>query len=769
MRAAAELFDKSPLPFGICEVTLNSDGTPSDAVFTYLNPALASVTDHTPEQLVGVGMYDLWGGDTAWLESYYRSAHLGEVVEFESTTELLESFEHMTIFPIRLGYCGFVIQDISEWVSPVHPSMSNAESGLFFYDMRTHRMLLTSSAQALSGADRAYTTLIDFTNHVFGPQAVDAIRDQMEDFRANRGGVYLEGQRGDGRWLRLSLDHAGKANSFAYGLLEDFTRTREAELANDRYFSIVESLSRENFALYLVDLATDSIEPFHLRTAMDGSMEGVVLPSPRYSESMKVYVDEYVAPADRETVRAEVNPQAVHARFQAGIEEFSRNYRRIKDGDEQYVEMRMIRLLDGQDKFVLAARNTTQEMHDQLRQRNALTSALELAEHASSAKSTFLTNMSHDFRTPMNSISGFAGIALDHLDDTDRVRDCLRKIMISSDHLLNLVNDILDVSRIESGKVSLSEELIDLRDLMVDIEQMFADKAREDGLNFTVEVDDLQSPCVMSDRLRLDQIIVNIVGNALKFTSEGGAVHVSLREWDGAQGEFGSYVLEVSDTGCGMGPEFLEHLFDPFERDNLGSASKVEGTGLGMTITKSLVDLLGGTIDVKSIPRCGTTFTVRLPLRRANDEETAAAKEGVPDIAIQRDFSGCRVLVVDDDDLSREILVEILKDYGFMTDEAHDGDTAIRKVEESPAFYFDAVLMDMRMPRMDGDEATRVIRALDRPDAATLPIIAETADAFEEGHRRARDAGMTALTTKPLNTRALMELLAKYIPEKQSS
>lgn len=766
LQACSELFGRSSLPFAVCEILLDDNGEPLEAVIVYLNPAMAQTTNHQPEDIVGRGVYEMWGGDTAWLENFYEAAMHGTPIEFETANELLEQFNHVTVVPIKPGYCGFFVQDVSEWVSPVHPSMSKADTGLFFYDMRTHRVMLTPSAQKISGMDLGYTSLVDFVSEAFGPEGAKAIREQVANFRNHRGGVYVEGQLADGRWLRFSLDHAGKTDRFAFGFLEDFTRTKEAELASARYFDIVDSLSRENFALYLADLDANGIEPFRLRDTDGGAIEGAPLKCHRYSEAMQDYVDTYVVEADRERVAAEVSREAVLERLRAGDDELSLNYRRLVNGVEEYVELRMIRLRDEGAKFVLAARNTTAEMHESLRQRAALQSALELAEHASSAKSTFLTNMSHDFRTPMNSISGFAKIALDHLEDTERVRDCLHKIMMSSDHLLNLVNDILDVSRIESGKLSLAEEPIKLPDLMQDVEQMFSEKARERGLDFTVDVGEMPHTRVVSDKLRLNQILVNIIGNAIKFTSPGGMVGVTLRELPDAPRDFGTYVLTVRDTGCGMSADFIERLFDPFERDGLGYTNKTEGTGLGMTITKSLVDLLGGTIQVESVVGRGSEFTVRLPLRLAEAPTPDSAKQASEEAPAVRDFTGCHVLVVDDDDLSREILVEILKDYGFTSDEARDGDAAVRKVEAAEPFFYDAVLMDMRMPRMDGDEATRAIRLLDRPDAATLPIIAETADAFEEGYRRAREAGMTALTTKPLNTHKLIELLSEHIPEK---
>ncbi|MEC4294891.1 hybrid sensor histidine kinase/response regulator [Adlercreutzia shanghongiae] len=764
LKASATLLKESPQPFGIAHVTIDDEGKPLDIVYDYYNASMAAMTGSSLSDLLGKGVYDLWGGDTTWLDYFYQAAHEGRTIEFETANEMLEEFQHVCVFPIQEGYCAFTIEDVSDWISPAHLSMEQADSGLFFYDMRTKRVLLTPSAKEVCGIDITYTSLVDFVSEAFGAECVEKVRAQAQAFRNRAGGIYFEGRLSDGRWLRFSLHHANGGHQFSYGFLEDITRTKEAEEQSSYYFDIVDSLSRENFALYLVDLKEDRVEPYRLREGAAGRDDAVPFSEAEYSKTIDRYIATYVVEQDRERVFRDMSRDALLSRFAQGAKEVALNYQRKYNGDEQYVEARAIRLEGDGTKVVLAARNVTQEMNEQLRQRSALQSALELAEHASSAKSTFLTNMSHDFRTPMNSISGFANIALDHLEDTSRVRDCLHKIILSSDHLLNLVNDILDVSRIESGKLSLAEDPINVVELARDAENMFADKAAAQSLDFTLDVA-VTHPHVLSDTLRLSQIVVNTLGNAIKFTPAGGMVAMSLRESDEARRGFGSYIITVRDTGCGMTPEFLSKVFDPFERDGLGYANKTEGTGLGMTITKSLVDLLGGTIEVESEVGRGSVFTIALPLRLAEEPE-ADAPEGRVVPVQERDFTGCRVLVVDDDDLSREILVEILKGYGFASDEARDGDAAVQKIASVAPFYYDAVLMDMRMPRMDGDEATRVIRALDRPDAASLPIIAETADAFEEGYRRARDAGMTALTTKPLKTQELIALLTEHIPEK---
>ena len=762
-------FDRSPLPFGVAEVLLDEGGRPYDAVYRYLNPPMAAITGDVADDLVGVGMYALWGGDPVWLDHFYEAAFEGRAVEFETLSDMLQQFFRAEVFPVAEGLCGISIQDVTSWIVPAQRSLGKAAAGLFFYDMRYHQMLLTDSAREQSGIDIDFISLEEFIDRTFGPASGDDLRHRMENFLDEQTSLYQEGRLADGRWLRISLDHTGRSERFAYGFLEDFTRTKEAEQRSEQYVEVIDSLGAEYFALYLVDMRTNELEIY--RRGEDDTAEFAVASEREsdYPAAMGRYIDTFVVDEDRARVRAEIGPDVLWKRLEDGDADFSVGYRRLFGGEEQYVELRIIRLPHSESKVILAARNVTGEMREQLSQKVALQNALDLAEHASQAKSTFLTNMSHDFRTPMNSISGFASIALDHMNDTDRVRDCLRKIMLSSDHLLSLVNDILDVSRIESGKMSFNEDIVDLPAAIAEVESMFGEKAAACGIDLAVEVGRLVHEKVATDPLRLNQILVNTVGNAVKFTPEGGLVTVRLTERGGAPRGFGSYTISVSDTGCGMSEEFLERIFLPFERDGVGYTNKTEGTGLGMTITKSLVDLMGGDIRVESALGRGSTFTITLPLRLADPDEVAHAREREGDQErCQRDFTGCKVLVADDDDLSREILVEILKDYGFTPEEARDGDAAVRKVASAEPFYYDAVLMDMRMPRMDGDEAAREIRSLDRPDAATLPIIAETADAFEEGQRRAKEAGMTALTTKPLNIHALIALLAEYIPEKSS-
>lgn len=563
------------------------------------------------------------------------------------------------------------------------------------------------------------------------------------------------------------MAHIGQTQRFTFGLLENVTRTKKAEEENKRRLDIIESLSRENFALYLVDLDADHIIPYRVdSTKVDNENPHMGIDGTRYSTFIESYCATCVEPADRTRFLHESSRDVLNQRIKDGAGDYSITFRRMVQEGEDFREMRILRIPHDNTNVLIAVRNTTNEILEQMRQKAILQTALEVAEHASEAKSTFLTNMSHDFRTPMNSITGFANIALDNINDIDRVKDCLHKIIFSSNHLLNLVNDILDVSRIESGKITLNEEPFSLEELKQSIVLLFEEQSRKKTIAFTVDTKRLVHTNVHADKLRIEQILVNIIGNALKFTSAGGTVQVIMRERSFAPKGYTSFVCEVIDTGCGMNPDFLDKIFEPFERDEQAYPQRIEGTGLGMTITKSLVHLMGGTIEVESELGKGSHFTVSLPLELTNENRLIKAHEhNVHAYSKKRSFNGYHALVVDDDTLSREILNEYLRNQGFTFDEASDGDEAVRTVAQSTPYTYDIIIMDMRMPHMDGDEAARAIRDLDRSDSSEIPIIAVTADAFEEGRRRAKRAGFTAHTTKPLNLDKLTQLLDHYLPE----
>lgn len=764
IQACRIAFDALPQPFGLARIFVDDAGEPADFRYEYLNQALADLTGLSVEELTGMRSSDMWEGlQSRWMIPFVRAAFHGESVEFEAVAPDVRRFLHATAFPLSPGYCGFLIQDVTNWLSEAYFSLDNTSAGLFFYDAKTSMMALTPAACDYTGLSESYLAMTDFVSRLFGEESATEFVRKLEAFATEDCSLVHEGELENGRWMRMSLARAQQVGRFSLGLLEDVTRQKELERTAARHLDIIDSLSYENFALYLVDLEADRMEPYRIRQVLPGPLAMLNDGPASFSEFVDLYTESYLGAADRERLRSEMHREELIDQLRRGTGEFSMSLRRAYGTDEEFVELRFIPLPHEPNRLVMAARNTTREVREQMLQKAALQNALDLAEHASEAKSTFLTNMSHDFRTPLNSITGFANIALRHLDDPARVRDCMDKIMLSSNHLLSLIDDILDVSRVESGKMPINEEPLDLRELMESMKTMFSTQAAGGSVDYRVVEEGLAHPYVLADRLRLDQILVNILGNAFKFTAPGGAITFLLSEAPHRAKDYGSYTFSVTDTGCGMTPEFLDKLFEPFERDGLGKPNTTEGTGLGMTITKNLVDLMGGTIEVRSKVGEGTTITVTLSLRGQSDKLGGEAAKGRVNYG-EVDFTGKRVLVVDDDDLSREIMSELLREHGFTVEEAEDGDVAVARMAEVAEGRYDAIIMDMRMRRMDGDEAARAIRAMERTDAAHIPIIAVTADAFDEARHRSHEAGMTAHTTKPLNVSELLGILAEHIP-----
>jgi signal transduction histidine kinase len=377
------------------------------------------------------------------------------------------------------------------------------------------------------------------------------------------------------------------------------------------------------------------------------------------------------------------------------------------------------------------------------------------AEAENLAKSRFLSHMSHDIRTPINGIMGMTSIAIKNIDDTERVKECLCKIDGSSRHLLSLVNDVLDMSRIESGKTQLVRESFDMRTCLANCASIIEGQLGTREVEFIREFEEMPDPIVMGDELHLRQILINILGNAVKFTPDGKKIYFRARtvERDGVS----VFHFEVEDEGIGMKPEFLPHLFETFSQEDGGTRTTYEGTGLGMAITKSLVELMDGTIEVSSELNVGTKFTVEIPLEIDPNAET--------EHIVQEDgfnLRGMKVLLVEDNVLNMEIAQEILECEDITVTCAENGQVALDLYTGSAPGTFDAIIMDLMMPVMDGLTAAREIRALDRPDASTIPIIAMTANAFDEDRRKTKEAGMNAHLSKPIQVNILYATLAKF-------
>ena len=598
---------------------------------------------------------------------------------------------------------------------------------------------------------------------------------------------------------------------------------------------------------------------------------------------------------------AELRPQNDPDRGKNFLEGLSRGEQREWDAAYLHQETRELRWfhiiamgseVEGRTKYILVMSDRTADK--QINQ--ALSDAVAAAETANRAKSTFLSNMSHDIRTPMNAIIGFTTLALSNIDDKERVKDYLAKTLASSNHLLSLINDVLDMSRIESGKIHLEEVEVNLSDVLHDLKTIVSGQIYAKQLELYMDATDVTDEDVYCDKTRLNQILLNLLSNAIKFTPAGGTVSVRVRQLAGKVRGCGQYEFRIKDNGIGMSPEFAKKIFEPFERERTSTVSRIQGTGLGMAITKNIVDMMGGTIEVQTAQGKGSEFIICVPMRTQDEHrpvEKITELEGLKALVVDDDFNTCdsvtkmlvkvgmraewtlsgkeavlrarqsiemsdvyhayiidwrlpdmngievtrqirslnddtpiiiltaydwsdieveakaagvtafcskpmfmsdlretlmsalgqkltdasqellpeedadfkdrHILLVEDNELNREIAQEILREYGFRVDTAENGAVAVEKIRTAVPGSYDLVLMDVQMPVMDGYTATRQIRALEDPALAGIPILAMTANAFDEDRRNAMESGMNGFLSKPIVIGDLVQELHKIL------
>lgn len=405
----------------------------------------------------------------------------------------------------------------------------------------------------------------------------------------------------------------------------------------------------------------------------------------------------------------------------------------------------------------LTIRSIQELLSKEQESKKELEEALAMAESANKAKSAFLNNMSHDIRTPMNAILGFADMAKKEKDSKGHLDEYLGKISKSGKHLLNLINDILDMSSIESGKVKFNHQVVSIKDIGDGIYDMFTTVAQQKNITFTADYCDLENEYIYCDELRAKQVGVNIVSNAFKYTPDGGNVSMTVRQLDLNRAGFAKYEFKISDDGIGMSPEFKEQLFDSFSRERSATLSGIQGTGLGMAIVKKIVDMVDGEIEVDSAIGEGTTITIRLAIKVADKEDVIKIKEDPFDYS----FKGRRVLLVEDNELNREIAEAILEEVGIDVECAVNGLEAVERMEKAQPGDFDMILMDIQMPVMDGYTATSKIRELPDARVAYIPIAAMTANAFEEDKRETMNMGMNGHIAKPIDIEDMLATMKK--------
>ncbi len=564
---------------------------------------------------------------------------------------------------------------------------------------------------------------------------------------------------------------------YHYDVDEDVRKQKLKDEELKEQVEVISSLSTIYSTIFRADLDTHEYE---ILTTVD-RMEDIAGKQGNFDDVkdkiLKVFIDEDM----REGIEAFLDLDTLADRLR-DVKSIGMEYKNPKG---QWMKARFIvkrRDGHGRVKEVLyVAHDCTDEKIKEFEQKERLAQALDMARQASKAKSIFLSNMSHDIRTPMNAIMGFTALAQNHIDDPKLVEDYLAKISTSGAHLLSLINDVLDMSRIESGAVKLDEKWIHLPDLFKDLRAMIQGMVSAKNLNLYINPQDVKHEDVIVDKLRLNQVLLNIIGNAIKFTEPGGDIFIRITEKPCDKKNFAFYEIVVKDSGIGMSKEFMEHIFETFTRENSTTVSGIQGTGLGMAITKNIVNMMGGDIQVESEAGNGSAFTVVLPLRFSDEDAVVGEPRNKVARRISKehsekqekdakkkayDYTGKRALLVEDNDLNCEIATAILEETGMTIESVNDGDIAVETVRNAPTDYYDLVFMDIQMPKMDGYTATREIRTFDDNQKANIPIVAMTANAFEEDKQKAFACGMNGHVIKPVSMEAIAQVLDEIFAEK---
>ena len=554
--------------------------------------------------------------------------------------------------------------------------------------------------------------------------------------------------------LLFSLYRVSRSRTEKRSILQDQKRLR-----------VINALGHAYSSISLVNIKTEEIEIVKASKNMKPDQEGHMLSKAHQEELIRQVIAEPFQEAYREFIDMSTVAKRLEKREMLSSI--------AQTADERWLTM--IIVPQGYDKngklctVLVANRDATEEKEREIAQDKNLRNALAAAEHANRAKTAFLNNMSHDIRTPMNAIIGFTALATAHIDNTELVLDYLKKIRTSGQHLLSLINDVLDMSRIESGSVEIEYAAVHLPDILNDLKTIIQGSSYSRQQKLSIDTQDILHEDIITDKLRLTQVLLNISSNAVKFTPVGGRISILVSEEPCKRDGFTAVIFRVRDNGSGMSPEFREHVFDSFSREHTVTENGIGGTGLGMAIAKNIVDMMGGTLQVESEVGKGTEFTVALECEIAGEavkqepvseqEEPIKCENQKAHAESKRNYKGKKALLVEDNELNREIATAIIEEIGLEVDIAEDGTDAVNMMSSAEGRKYDLIFMDIQMPKMDGYTATREIRTLDDPKCANIPIIAMTANAFEEDRKKAIKAGMNGHIAKPISADAILENL----------
>lgn len=524
-----------------------------------------------------------------------------------------------------------------------------------------------------------------------------------------------------------------------------------------RRLKVIEGLSANYETILYGELDCDQIRPYRLssRTSrMFGEDRGLR----SFSGYLADYVSIWVHPEEREAVGAALNVEGIRRKLLTDGS-FYVNYRVVEDGEEKYLQLQLVDVGGERraSQLVMGSRRMDEEIHHEMEQKQLLAEALEKANQAIAAKDTFLSNMSHDMRTPMNAIFGFAALARKHLREPDAARSYIGRMESSARQLMGMIERVLEISAAVTGDARTQEEACDLCGIIRQVYDFMAPQAAEKNIDFTLDCSGVHHSGIYGDEEKVRQLATYLTNNAITYTKPGGRVEVTLTERGLMSEQYAVYQLEVADTGIGISQEFLARIFEPFSRERDTTHSGVHGIGLGMSIAKSIVDKMGGTISVRSEVNRGSIFTATLDFRIQPDQAQPAAEEEEASVQPRK------ILLVEDNEINREIATELLQELGYVIDTAPDGSVAVEKMQQARPGDYDVILMDIQMPVMNGWEAARAIRGLSDPALAKIPIIALSANVFESDLRRSAESGMNAHLAKPMDVAEVQKTIEEFL------
>ncbi len=896
-----------------------------DGVHEKVNDSFCRTVGKTKQKVEGqrhAYIWDVEEDDPACIESERQVMEKEQTFVSEERVKAGDSIRLLTTYKSPLydidgsvmGTVGVAIdvtqerayeQEIIQKNRTLETIFNNIECGVMYHSVDGSKIIsVNQAALDILG----YDSLDEMAENGFDMIASSVMEEDREELLENIRRLQEEGdsvsveyrvRRKDGaiRYVMGNVKLMRENDELRYQrFVLDCTDRKLQEEENERQqMELVQALSIDYKVVCFFDLETGIGKPLRVEEVSRQFKENFAREL-SFEESMEFYIQKYVCEEDREMVRQATSREEIEKGLSEG-KQYHVNFRTIRRGQPEYYQMKIVRagIRNGRGSIVLGIRSVDKEIRSEMEQRGLLKDALMQANRASKAKSVFLSNMSHDIRTPMNAIVGFTSLAMKHIDNRERMEEYLKKIMTSGNHLLSLINDVLDMSRIESGKIRLDEKACSLPEILHSICNIVQADVHAKQLELHIDTLDIRNEDIYCDKLRLNQVLLNLLGNAVKYTGAGGAINMRITEKAGAPDGFAQYEFSITVNGVGMSDEFVEHIFEPFEREKNSTTSGIQGTGLGMAITKNIVDMMNGTIEVESELGVGSTFTVSFVFRTRKDEKeeqaipelkncralvvdddfntcdsvsymlgqiglraewTLSGKEAVlrtkqasmrkdgylvyiidwllPDMngievtrrvrqvmgdnvpvivltaydwseieeeakeagvtafcskplfmselrkclrtvigaeeqveeekdggAVQ--FKAGRILLAEDNELNQEIAVEILGGAGFTTEVAENGKVAVEMLQRSDPGYYQLVLMDVQMPVMSGYEAVREIRQLENQRLAGIPVIAMTANAFEEDKQEALRNGMDGHIAKPINIELLFTTLNKVL------